>query len=150
MIEVLGMVAAVLLVLCLLLIAAVLGYQAQLAEARQDVEHLDKKLSRLMKGWQAVEHQADENATKALEANKKYAEAVEEITRLTGELAVAKLSIKNAQNQVAEHVERLSQAVEDRDEYKDMLKDIAHIFANKNYLLQEVLKEWEDFEAQGG
>ena len=150
MIEVLGMATAVLLVLCLLLIAAVLGYKAQLAEAKQDVKHLDKELSRLAKMWQAVEHQADENATKALEANKKYAEAVEEITRLTGELAVAKLSIKNAQNQVAEHVETCGRAIADREEYRGMLKDIAHIFANEKYLLQEVLKERQDFEAQGG
>ena len=137
-------------VLCLLLIAAVLGYKAQLAEAKQDVKHLDKKLSRLLNAWQAVEHQADENATKALEANKKYAEAVEEITRLTGELAVAKLSIKNAQNQFDGQAQITLQVENERDDYRDMLKNIAHIFANEKHLIQEVLKEWQDFEAQGG
>jgi chromosome segregation ATPase len=77
-------------------------------------------------------------------------EVREEAERLTGELAIAKLSLKNAQNQVAEHVETTGRAIADREEYRDMLRNIVHIFANEGVLLQEVLKEWADFEAQGG
>lgn len=143
MIEVLVMVSAVLLVLCLLLIAAVLGYQAMFNEASEKIAELERLAD-------TIEKQAKQNADRLLEAKRQHVQAVEEITRLTGELTVAKLSIKNAQNQVAEHVERLSQTIADRDEYKDMLKNIAHIFANEYYLLQKVLKEWQDFEAQGG
>ena len=140
MIEILGMVSAVLLVLCLLLIAAVLGYKAMLNEASE-------KLTELERLADTIEKQTKQNADKLLEAKRQHVQAVEEITRLTGELAVAKLSIKNAHNQVAEHLERLSQAIADREEYKDMLTAIAHIFAYERDLIASVIKEHNDFEA---
>lgn len=143
MIEILGLVAVVLLVLCLLLIATALRYQAMFNEASEKLTDIELLAD-------TIEKQAKQNADTLLEAKRQHVQAVEEITRLTGELAVARLSIKNAQNQVAEHVETCGRAIADREEYRGMLKDIAHIFANEKYLLQEVLKEWEDFEAQGG
>lgn len=143
MIEILGLVAVVLLVLCLLLIATALRYQAMFNETSEKLTDIELLAD-------TIEKQAKQNADTLLEAKRQHVQAVEEITRLTGELAVARLSIKNAQNQVAEHVETCGRAIADREEYRGMLKDIAHIFANEKYLLQEVLKEWEDFEAQGG
>ena len=143
MIEVLGMIAAVLLVLCLLLIAAVLWYQAMFNEASEKIAELERLAD-------TIEKQTKQNADTMLEAKRQHVQAVEEITRLTGELAVAKLSIKNAQNQFDGQTQITLQVENERDDYRDMLKNIAHIFANEKYLLQEVLKEWEDFEAQGG
>jgi len=124
MVEILGIVAAVLLVLCLLLISSVLGYRAMLKEAEQEIENWFKLAKQ-------IEKQTEENTASLHEANEQRIEAIEANTRLTGELAVAKL------------------AKEERNEYKKMLKGIANFFAYERDSIEGVLRKHGDFEAQG-
>jgi len=142
MVEILGIVAAVLLVLCLLLISSVLGYRAMLTEATADLKECERLCD-------VIERQTSDNAAKLQETTSRMIEAIEENTRLTGELAVAKLSLKNCQNQHAEMVKLFGQVKEERDDRKDMLRRIAHIFTVERNLINEKLREWQECEAQG-
>jgi len=124
MVEILGIVAAVLLVLCLLLISSVLGYRAMLTEATADLKECERLCD-------VIERQTSNNAAKLQETTSRMIEAIEENTRLTGELAVAKL------------------AKEERNEYKKMLKGIANFFAYERDSIEGVLRKHGDFNLHG-
>jgi chromosome segregation ATPase len=139
--------AATLLVICLLEFAALLEYKTMADNEHAYAMELQAELaSRTKHLHERLEAKSTAESILLVELD----EVREEAERLTGELAIAKLSLKNAQNQVADHVETTGRAIADREEYRVMLKNIVHIFANEGVLLQEVLKEWADFEAQSG
>jgi chromosome segregation ATPase len=147
MVTIMFLLAATLLVVCLIQFAALLEYKKMADDEHAYAMELQAELaSRTKHLHERLEAKSTAESILLVELD----EVREEAERLTGELAIAKLSLKNAQNQVADHVETTGRAIADREEYRVMLRNIAHIFANEGVLLQEVLKEWADLESQSG
>lgn len=142
-------IAATLLVVCLIQCAALLNAKSMLDNANKDIDSLERFAKRREGRIAELDTLASQVNETIETITKQRDDAIEEVTRISCELAVAKLSLKNAQDQVAEHVAMTGRAVDDREEYRDMLKNIAHIFANERDLLDEVLKEWKELEQEG-
>jgi chromosome segregation ATPase len=147
MVTIMFLLAATLLVVCLIQFAALLEYKTMADDEHAYAMELQAELaSRTKHLHERLEAKSTAESILLVELD----EVREEAERLTGELAIAKLSLKNAQNQFEEQSQITLQVENERDDYKDMLRAIAHIFAYERDLIQEVLKECDDFEAQSG
>ena len=141
--------AATLLVVCLLLLGALLGARSMLENANADTESIGRLVDVCQSRTDKLEALADQLNETIETLTKQRDDAIEEMTRITCELAVAKLSLKNARDQVADHVATTGRAIADREEYRDALKDVARRLLYTGDVLDEVMSEGK-FGSEGG
>jgi chromosome segregation ATPase len=155
--------AATLLVVCLLEFAAILGLRSMVEDSAGTIEATRKSLDtyklrheRMAEllavkttEYEAAVQRLDESreeasrATRELEVAKLSLKNAQEqfAEQLDCELAIAKLSLKNARDQVADHVATTGRAIADREEYRDALKDVARRLLYAGDVLDDVKNE---------
>jgi peptidoglycan hydrolase CwlO-like protein len=138
--------AATLLVVCLLLFGALLGARSMLDNAKAEIESLGRFAKRCERRIAELDKLASQVSETIETLTKQRDNAIEEMTRLTCELEVAKLSLRNAQDQFAEQVEANKRLRDDRHEYRSMLVSIAAVLVDQVDLLHQVESgtEWQD------
>ena len=134
-------VAATLLVICLIQFAAILGLRSMLENANADIESLGRLVDVCQSRTDKLEALADQVNETIKTITKQRDDAIEEVTRISCEIEVAKLSLKNSQDQFAEQLDLLCEAKADREDYLEALKDIARRLLYADDVLEDVMRE---------
>lgn len=128
--------AAILLIICLVQGAAILGLRSMLQSANDDLVSLGRLVDVCQERTDKLDALADKVSETIETLTQQRDKAVDDATRLAKGLGEVTASLQKAQNQYYE-------ARDQRDEYKEMLCDIARHFVLERDLLDEVTKAVE-------
>lgn len=136
--------AAALLIICMLQFTAILGLRQMLKDANSAIEKwkLDSDMCR---------NKCDRDREAIETITKQRDNHIEEMTRLTLALELCQLSLRNAENQFEEQVEANKRLQDSYYEYRSMLASIAAVLVDEKNLLDQVQSgtEWQDEQELG-
>ena len=132
--------AATLLVICLLEFSAILGLRQMVEDVEGTFDAARKSLDNYKLRHEHMAERAAANTAALEAAAQRLDESRDEVKRISCELEVCKLSLRNAQNQFAEQVEANNRLRDNRHEFREMLVSIAEVLIDQGELLDQVQK----------